>query len=225
MTKYLLLAVLFLVGLSFFAIKGCVSNSDKLKNETLLRKNSDFDVANLKKLVNELQQAKTSTEVTWTEKYGHLSKLYDVMIIRYQKEIELLKNDPTRIIMVPCDSIPIGYQVDTMRNDDVDIFWKALVLGRIRSMDINYKLKIPTIIQNNIIYDTLYLTKEVKVPTRKWGLYLAGGLSTDLNLIDLGVDFYTNKRLGFGYRYSVVRLEGSSKNFNSFEVKYLLFSK
>ena len=109
-------------------------------------------------------------------------------------------------ISVINDSVCKMYRTyaDSVEDDNQTLYYTAKVLGRLDSIRMDYKLKIPLIINNTITINTLRIDTLVK--PNKWSLYgysEIGGNSTQFNA-SLGADLAV-KRVIVGYRYEAIQ--------------------
>jgi hypothetical protein len=109
-------------------------------------------------------------------------------------------------ISVINDSVCKMYRTytDSTEDENQTLYYTAKVLGRLDSIRMDYKLKIPLIINNTITINTLRVDTIVK--PNKWSLYgysEVGGNSTQFNT-SLGIDLAV-RRVIVGYRYEAIQ--------------------
>jgi len=92
---------------------------------------------------------------------------------------------------------------DSVEDENQTLYYTAKVVGRLDSIRMDYKLKIPLIINNTTTINTLRVDTLVRPP--KWQVFLnseIGGNMTQFNA-SVGADLMV-KRVEVGYRYGIL---------------------
>lgn len=102
---------------------------------------------------------------------------------------------------------------DTLSDENLDIYYNSLVHGNLLASDIEYTLKVPTVITHN-------KTNTVSVPTdrNQWLVQgEVGGNKTSFSNLSLGVGHISTKGFYKGYRYNFLQ------NTHNINLGYSLF--
>lgn len=116
---------------------------------------------------------------------------------------------PTKTIRIPleihdssiCDYVRV-YE-DSLRNQELVIYYTDSVIGQLLDKHVSYKLFVPKkIVTTHTIKDSVSFP--VKVPSN--GVYVSGGMNLDtegMNNIMIGADFVSKKKWGLSYFYGI----------------------
>jgi len=92
---------------------------------------------------------------------------------------------------------------DSVEDENQTLYYTAKVVGRLDSIKMDYKLKIPLIINNTTTINTLRVDTLVRPP--KWQVFLNSEIGGNMNKFNasLGADLMV-KKVEVGYRYGVL---------------------
>lgn len=222
MTKYLIGIILILGVLGFFSIKSCTKKADEI--ETLQKDTAKLNlkVNFLQDFANKLQTAATEKTIEYTEKYGNLSKKYNIDVTKYRYLLAKAENKPPDSVFIPSEDIGVKLVSDSLRNEDLFLHWRALVLGELLQIDFNYQIKEKSVVEKKIIYEDRFVDKPFAVWYPKRHLYCTGAIGIKGRAFSFGLLYTTKKRLLLGLSYDMVILD-NTYNYWKVKVGYQLF--
>lgn len=222
MTKYLIGIIVILGAFVFFSIKSCQKNSEiveSLQKDTVkLNLKVDF----LQDFANKLQTAATEKTVKFTNKYGKLSKKYNIDITKYRYLLAKAESKSIDSIFIPTLSPDIKMVKDSLKDEDLFLYYKALVWGELLEISFDYRVKEKLVIEKKIIYEDRFIDRPFEVWYPKRHLYCIGEVGIEERAFSLGLLYTTKKKLLLGVSYDVIILDDIHKYWKV-KVGYQLF--
>ena len=216
--------VIFIAFIIFAAIRyaNTIRDNKVMKEDIVYLEKRNAEIS---KDYRELSEAKRIDTTWYEEKKGEFKKEYTELTNKYKAQIEKLKQDTTiKYIPVYIDSTDqqVGWHSDEFKDDNIVIYYQAMVLGKILSSSFNYELKEKHEKTQHIVTKI----KEVKVPEpfyeARHMLYIKGGLGSYHVTPFAGLVYLDKRKRGYGANIGFDPIEG--KYVFQVELSLLLFT-